>query len=78
VTLPATAIAYAPYGDSVFVVEQIQGPKGEKYKGARQQVVKLGGAVGDQVAVLSGSPGGRGGRQLRRLQAEERRRHPRG
>jgi membrane fusion protein (multidrug efflux system) len=58
VTLPATAIAYAPYGDSVFIVEQIQGPKGEKYKGARQQVVKLGGAVGDQVAVLSGVQAG--------------------
>ena len=58
VTLPASAINYAPYGDSVFVVEQVQGPKGEKYRGARQQVVKLGGALGDQVAVLSGVDAG--------------------
>ena len=58
VTLPASAINYAPYGDSVFVVEQLQGPKGEKYRGARQQVVKLGGALGDQVAVLSGVEAG--------------------
>lgn len=54
VTLPASAINYAPYGDSVFIVEQVQGPNGASYKGARQQVVKLGGALGDQVAVLSG------------------------
>ena len=54
VALPASAINYAPYGDSVFIVEQVQGPNGATYKGARQQVVKLGGALGDQVAVLSG------------------------
>lgn len=54
VALPASAINYAPYGDSVFIVEQVQGPNGASYKGARQQVVKLGGALGDQIAVLSG------------------------
>jgi membrane fusion protein (multidrug efflux system) len=54
VSLPASAINYAPYGDSVFIVEQVQGPKGDTYRGARQQVVKLGGALGDQVAVLAG------------------------
>ena len=58
VTLPASAINYAPYGDSVFIVEEVQGPKGDKYRGARQQVVKLGGALGDQVAVLSGVDAG--------------------
>jgi membrane fusion protein (multidrug efflux system) len=54
VALPASAINYAPYGDSVFIVEDVKGPKGESYRGARQQFVKLGGARGDQVAVLSG------------------------
>ena len=54
IALPASAISYAPYGDSVFVVEQVAGPKGETYRGVRQQFVKLGGARGDQVAVLSG------------------------
>jgi membrane fusion protein (multidrug efflux system) len=58
VTLPASAINYAPYGDSVFIVEQVKGPNGESYRGARQQVVKLGGALGDQVAVLSGVDAG--------------------
>jgi membrane fusion protein, multidrug efflux system len=54
VSLPASAVSYAPYGDSVFVVEELKGPKGEAYRGVRQQVVKLGAARGDQVAVLSG------------------------
>lgn len=54
VTLPTSAINYAPYGDSVFVVEEVKGPKGDKYLGVRQQFVKLGGSRGDQVAVLSG------------------------
>lgn len=54
VALPASAINYAPYGDSVFVVADLKGPKGEAYRGVRQQFVKLGGARGDQVAVLSG------------------------
>ncbi len=54
VALPASAINYAPYGDSVFVVGDMKGPKGETYKGVRQQFVKLGAGRGDQVAVLSG------------------------
>jgi membrane fusion protein (multidrug efflux system) len=54
VTLPATAISYAPYGDSVFVVEQVKGKDGASYLGVRQQFVKLGASRGDQVAVLSG------------------------
>jgi membrane fusion protein (multidrug efflux system) len=54
IALPASAISYAPYGDSVFVVEELKGPKGENYRGVRQQFVKLGHARGDQVAVLDG------------------------
>jgi membrane fusion protein (multidrug efflux system) len=42
----------------VFVVEDVQGPKGETYRGVRQQFVKLGAARGDQVAVLSGVKAG--------------------
>jgi membrane fusion protein (multidrug efflux system) len=52
--LPASAISYAPYGDSVYVVGNIKGPDGKSFLGVRQQFVKLGGAKGDQVAVLSG------------------------
>ena len=52
--LPASAINYAPYGDSVFVVTDMKNPQGQAYRGVRQQVVKLGAARGDQVVVLSG------------------------
>jgi membrane fusion protein, multidrug efflux system len=53
-TLPASAISYAPYGDSVFVVAELKGEDGKPYRGVRQQFVKLGPARGDQVAVLGG------------------------
>jgi membrane fusion protein (multidrug efflux system) len=58
VTLPTSAVNYAPYGDSVFIVEEMQGPGGQAYLGVRQQVVKLGASRGDQVAVLSGVTAG--------------------
>ena len=54
IALPASAINYAPYGDSVFVVSDLKDPKGTPYRGVRQQVIKLGPARGDQIAVLSG------------------------
>ena len=58
VPLPASAINYAPYGDSVFVVTEMKDPKGNSYRGVRQQVVKIEGSRGDQVAVISGlNPG---------------------
>jgi membrane fusion protein (multidrug efflux system) len=54
VSLPASAISYAPFGDSVFVVTDMKGAGGQMYRGARQQFVKLGPSRGDRVAVLSG------------------------
>jgi membrane fusion protein (multidrug efflux system) len=56
--LPASAISYAPFGDSVFVVTDLKGPNGETYRGVRQRFVKLGGARGDQMAVVSGIEAG--------------------
>ena len=58
VTLPASAISYAPYGDSVFVVADLKNATGETYRGVRQQFVKLGPSRGDQIAVLSGVAAG--------------------
>jgi len=59
ITLPASSISYAPFGDSVFIVEDIKDPKsGKTYRGVRQQFVKLGGSRGDQVAVLTGVKAG--------------------
>jgi membrane fusion protein, multidrug efflux system len=54
ITVPTSAILYAPYGDSVFIVEDVTGPKGQRYLGVRQQFIKLGASRGDQVAVLTG------------------------
>jgi membrane fusion protein (multidrug efflux system) len=54
VTLPASAINYAPYGDSVFVITEMKDPKGQSYRGVKQQFVKVDGSRGDQVAIVSG------------------------
>jgi membrane fusion protein (multidrug efflux system) len=54
ISLPASAIAYAPFGDSVFVVTDLKDPRGKSYLGVRQQFVKLGAARGDQIAIVSG------------------------
>ena len=54
VALPATSISYAPYGDSVYIVGMVKGPNGDTYKGVRQQFVKVEGARGDQVGIVTG------------------------
>jgi membrane fusion protein (multidrug efflux system) len=50
--IPATAVLYAPYGDSVFVVADDKARKGGK--ALHQQFVRLGEKRGDFVAVTSG------------------------
>jgi membrane fusion protein (multidrug efflux system) len=53
--IPATAVLYAPYGNSVFVVEEKKGENnGAPDKMVRQQLVRLGESRGDFVAVTSG------------------------
>jgi membrane fusion protein (multidrug efflux system) len=52
--LPASAVSYAPYGNSVFVVGDLKGANGRSYRGVQQRFVKLGPRRGDQVSVLSG------------------------
>ncbi len=54
IALPISAINYAPYGNSVFVVDDLPGPNGKSYRGVRQQFVQLGATRGDQVAVTQG------------------------
>jgi membrane fusion protein (multidrug efflux system) len=51
--IPATAVIYAPYGDSIFSVEQK-----EKALVAHQKFVRLGERRGDLVAVVSGVSAG--------------------
>jgi membrane fusion protein (multidrug efflux system) len=54
-TIPATAVLYAPYSDSVFVVEEKKDEEtGETSLVLRQQLVRLGEKKGDFVAVASG------------------------
>ncbi|MFQ6758011.1 MAG: efflux RND transporter periplasmic adaptor subunit [Deltaproteobacteria bacterium] len=53
--IPATAVLPAPYGDSVFVVEEQKDEKtGKSGLAVRQQFVRLGERRGDFVAVASG------------------------
>ena len=55
VALPATAVLPAPYGDSVFVIEEKKDEKtGKPGLVVRQQFVRLGEKRGDFVAVVSG------------------------
>ncbi len=60
--IPATAVLYAPYGDSVFVIEEkkdVAGAKpGQGTLVLRQQFIRLGPARGDFVPVVSGLKAG--------------------
>lgn len=66
VTVPATAVVHATYGDSVFVVEERKAdapgasttPDGKPLKNARQQFVKVGESRGDFVTILDGVKAG--------------------
>jgi membrane fusion protein (multidrug efflux system) len=58
VVIPATSVIYAPYGDSVFVLEEKRDAGGNVATAARQKFVRLGERRGDMVAVASGVAGG--------------------
>ena len=55
IVIPGSAVSYAPYGDSVFVIEKQKDPKtGKESDTLRQQFVRIGEARGDFVAVTQG------------------------
>jgi membrane fusion protein (multidrug efflux system) len=57
--IPATAIAYAPYGDSVFVIEKKKDEKTKReMQVIRQQFIRPGETRGDFVTVTNGLKGG--------------------
>ncbi len=57
--IPVTAVLYAPYGDSVFVVtSQKDEASGEVKQVLNQQFIRLGGARGDFVNVIAGLKAG--------------------
>ena len=58
IMVPSTAIQYAPYGDSLFVIESMKDGEGKEYLGAREQQVTLGKSRGDQVCIVKGLKAG--------------------
>jgi membrane fusion protein (multidrug efflux system) len=66
VFVPATSIMRAPYGDSIYIVEDkkdeeghpVSGPGGRPAKVARQQFVRVGASRGDFVAIDDGVTAG--------------------
>ena len=54
VAIPDSAVNYAPYGNSVFVVSDMTGTDGKPFKGVKQQFVRLGQTRGDMISVTSG------------------------
>jgi len=55
IVIPGSAVSYAPYGDSVFVIEKQKDPKsGQESLVLRQQFVRIGEVRGDFVAVKQG------------------------
>jgi membrane fusion protein, multidrug efflux system len=52
--IPVTSVLYAPYGDSVFVVDEKKNADGKVEKVLRQQFVRLAGSRGDFVNVVDG------------------------
>src|SRR6476660_10209485 len=57
--VPGSAVSYAPYGDSVFVVEKKKDPKtGKESQALRQAFVRIGDARGDFVSVTEGLKAG--------------------
>jgi membrane fusion protein (multidrug efflux system) len=52
--IPSLSVAYAPYGNSVYVVERTRDAEGKESTTARQQIVQLGRSRGDFVSVTKG------------------------
>jgi membrane fusion protein (multidrug efflux system) len=57
--IPGSAVSYAPFGDSVYVIEKKRNEKtGKESQVLRQQFVRIGEARGDFVSVTQGLKGG--------------------
>jgi membrane fusion protein (multidrug efflux system) len=57
--IPGTAVSYAPYGDSVFVIDKKKDPKtGKESQTIRQQFVRVGESRGDFVSITQGLKAG--------------------
>jgi membrane fusion protein (multidrug efflux system) len=56
--IPVTSVLYAPYGDSVFVIDEKKSADGKVERTLRQQFVRLEGSRGDFVNVVDGLKSG--------------------
>lgn len=56
--IPSTAVLYAPYGDSIFLIEEGKADDGTTTMAVRQQFVRLGARQGDFVIVRQGLKAG--------------------
>jgi membrane fusion protein (multidrug efflux system) len=57
--IPGSAISYAPFGDSVYVIEKKKDPKtGKESQTIRQQFVRVGESRGDLVSITNGLKAG--------------------
>jgi membrane fusion protein (multidrug efflux system) len=57
--VPASSVAYAPYGNMVYVIDPLkEGADPKTPRGFRQQVVELGRRQGDQIAITKGLKAG--------------------
>ena len=55
IVIPGSAVSYAPYGNSVFVIDKKKDPKtGRESESLRQAFVRIGEARGDFVAITEG------------------------
>ena len=52
--IPSTSVTYAPYGNSIYIVERKKGDDGNELTTVRQQIVQLGRSRGDFVSVIKG------------------------
>lgn len=57
-SIPATAVLYAPYSDSVFIVQEQKNKGGQPTLTVKQQFVRLGKKKGDFIAVVDGLDAG--------------------
>ena len=58
IPVPGSSIAYAPYGNSVYIIEPSKDKAGKDILTVRQQFVKLGPTRGDQVGIIDGLKAG--------------------
>jgi membrane fusion protein, multidrug efflux system len=58
IALPLSAVHYAPYGDSVFIVSEVNDGSDKRFTTVKEQFVKLGATRGDVTIVMSGVKSG--------------------